>query len=322
MTVIVAAAVVTACSSSSGSSASSSGSAPELANLTIPALEIPDAITLTIAKDKGFFKAQGLNVTIQTVASSNLLTPELLSHQYGITTENYVGMYEAEMANPSLQFRVIADDLQAAPGVFELMVPKGSKVTSPAQLSGKTIAFPGLGTSIGTLAVNVLLNSYHVSSTAYKPVAVPFPNMPAAMAKGEFDAAFVTEPFITIMEAAGARPLADVMTGPMANFPISCWAVTGWFATKYPKTVAAFTRAIDQANQLAVTDQPLVRQELPTYIKGLKPQIANVMGLGTFNTTLSLTRMERVADVMEQYSDLPKGFDVKSMLVTQSTSGS
>jgi NitT/TauT family transport system substrate-binding protein len=56
-----------------------------------------------------------------------------------------------------------------------------------------------------------------------------------------------------------------------------------------------------------------VRKLLPSYIKGLTPPIANVMALGTFNTTLSLTRMERVADVMEQYNVLPSGFDVKSM---------
>jgi NitT/TauT family transport system substrate-binding protein len=216
---------------------------------------------------------------------------------------------------------VIADDLQAAPGVFELMVPKGSKITSVADLNGKTIAFPGVGASIGSLSMDVLLNAYHLGPNSYQAIPVPFPDMPAAMAKGEFDAAWATEPFITIMEAAGAHPLADVMTGPMDNFPISCWATTAWFAQKYPKTVAAFTRAIDEAQQVAASNQPLVRKLLPSYIQGLQPQIANVMALGTFNTTLSLTRMERVVDVMEEYNQLPKNFNVKSMLLSQ-TSGS
>jgi NitT/TauT family transport system substrate-binding protein len=325
MTVIVAAAAATACSSSSGTSASSgstTGSAPELTNITVPALEIPDAITLTIAKDDGYFKQQGLNVTIAPVAASDDLVPDLLNHTYGITSENYVGMFQEEAQTPALQLKVLADDLQAAPGVFELMVPKGSSITSVADLKGKTVAFPGLGTSIGTLSTDVLLNAYHLSPTSFKILPVPFPDMPAGMAKGEFDAAWVTEPFITIMEAAGAHVLADVMTGPMDNFPISCWAATGWFAAKYPKTVAAFTRAIDEAQATASTNQPLVRKLLPSYIKGLQPQIANVMALGTFNTTVSLTRMNRVADVMEEYSILPKSFNVKSMLLTQPSSGS
>jgi hypothetical protein len=83
-----------------------------LANITVPALEIPDAITLTIAKDDGFFKAQGLNVTIDPVAASDNLVPSLLAHTYGITSENYVGMFEEESKTPELQLKVIADDLR------------------------------------------------------------------------------------------------------------------------------------------------------------------------------------------------------------------
>jgi NitT/TauT family transport system substrate-binding protein len=312
--VILATGAASACSSSGSSTPSSTtGSGPELSNITVAALEIPDAITLKIAQEQGFFAQQGLHVTIKVLSATDNTTPALLSHQLQIMSQNYVGMYEQQQQTPALDLRVIADDLQAAPGVFELMVPKGSKITSVADLKNKTVAMPGTGVSIGTLSTDVLLNSYHLTSKAYTVVPVPFPEMPAALARGEIDAAWATEPFITIMEATGAHPLADVMTGPMNDFPISCWATTAWFAQHYPNTVAAFQRAIVKAQQLAATDQPLVRKLLPAYIQGLTPQIANVMALGTFNTTLSLTRMERVADVMEEYGELPAGFDVKAM---------
>jgi NitT/TauT family transport system substrate-binding protein len=312
------AAGVGACSSSSTSSAgttvnSSGGQGPELTHITVDALEIPDAITLKIAQMDGFFKQQGLTVTIQTIAASDDTTPELLAHTIGIMSQNYVGMFEQQLNTPALQMRVIADDLQAAPGVFALMVPKNSPITSVRQLKDKTIAFPGLGQSIGTLSTAVLLNAYHLPANAYITKPIPFPNMPGAVARDEVDAAWMTEPFITISEAAGARELADVMTGPMNDFPISCWATTEWFIQHYPRTVAAFQRAIVKAQEVAATDQPLVRKLLPGYITGLQPAIANVMGLGTFNTTLSLTRMERVGDVMKEYGMLPASFNVASM---------
>jgi NitT/TauT family transport system substrate-binding protein len=305
---------VSACGSGGSSSASGdAASGPELTHITVAALEIPDAITLKIAQQDGFFKQQGLTVTTQVLNATDNTTPALLSHTLQIMSQNYVGLYAQEAAAPALQMRVVADDLQAAPGVFELMVPKNSKITTVADLKGKTIAFPGPGVSIGTLSTDVLLNAYHLTPKSYTPVPVPFPDMPAALLRGTVDAAWATEPFITIMEAAGAHALADVMTGPMNSFPISCWATTAWFAQHYPRTVAAFQRAIVKAQQVAATDQPLVRKLLPSYIKGLTPQIANVMALGTFNTTLSLTRMERVADVMEEYNVLPSGFNVNAM---------
>jgi len=301
-----------ACSSGSPST-NDQGSGPELTHISVTALDIPDAVTIEIAQKEGFFKQQGLTVSVQTVAASEDTTPELLAHSIDFVTENYVGMYTQQQQNPALQLHVVADDLQAAPGVFEIMVPKNSKITSPADLKGKTIAFPGPGPSIGSLSMNVLFSAYHIPVNDFTNVITPFPDMPGVLAAGKVDAAWATEPFVTIMEAAGARPLVDVMTGPLANFPISCWATTGWFIDHYPRTVAAFQRAIVKAQQVAASNQPLVRSLLPTFIKGLPPQIANVMALGTYNTTLSLTRMERVADVMEEYKILPANFNVQSM---------
>jgi hypothetical protein len=45
----------------------------------------------------------------------------------------------------------------------------------------------------------------------------------------------------------------------------------------------------------------------------MKPQIANVITLPTYNTTLTLARMQRVASVIEGLGHLPGTFDVKSM---------
>ena len=317
---VLAVAGVTACSSNSSTTNAAAGSGsnaqgPELTHVTVAGLEIPDAAPLYLAQKDGFFKQQGLTVTIQTIPASSNTTPALLSHTLDFTTENYVGMYLQEQQTPALGLKVIADDLQAAPNVFGIMVPKASKVTSPAELAGKSIALAGLGNSIGTLAVAMMLRAYHVKDTDYTQVAVPFPNQPEALAKGEVQAAFSTEPFITVMELTGAKMLVDTMTGAMQDFPISCWATTGYMLQHYPRTVAAFQRAIVKAQELAASDPQAVRQILPTYITGLKPQIANVMTLGTFNTTLSVTRLERVANVMEQLGWLPDSFPAASMLV-------
>lgn len=312
LTSAVLAVGLSSCSSGS-SSTSDQGSGPELTHITVTALEIPDAVTIEIAQKDGLFKQQGLTVSLQTVNASEDTTPGLLAHKIDFTVENYVGMYTQEEAYPALQLHAVADDLQAAPGTFEIMVPKNSKITSPAQLKGKTVAEAGPGPSIATLSMDVLFSAYHIPVNDYSLVIDGFPDMPAALASGKVDAAWATEPFVTIMEAAGARPLVDVMTGPLENFPVSCWATTGYVIDHYPRTVAAFQRAIVKAQQIAASNQSLVRSLLPKLITGLPASVANVMALGTFNTTLSLTRMERVADVMEEYKILPANFDVKSM---------
>jgi len=314
----LALAVTSACSSGSSSASGSTGAGPELSSITVGALPIPDAVTLRIAQKDGFFKQAGLTVNIRTLTASAVTTPLLLAHTLDITSANYVGLYSQEAHAPALKMQVLADDGQGAPGVAELMVAKSSQITSVAALKGKKIAMPSVGVGIAPLSVNSLLSAYHLAASDYTAVPVPFPNMAAELKSGAVDAVWATEPFVTILEAAGAHPLADTYTGAMSNFPISCWATTGWFAQHYPKTTAAFQRAIVQAQQVAAANPQLVRQLLPTYIPNLTSKIANVMTLESFNATPSLTRMNRVANVMNQFKLLPAGFSVSSLLPASS----
>lgn len=308
-----------ACSSGSSSTASSSsqasggGNSGSLTTVTVAAPDIASSVPLQIAQDQGLFKAEGLNVKVEIVANSNAVTAPLLAGTLDFTSENWVGMYIQELTNPKLGLKVIADNFQATDNIAAIVVPKGSKITSVKQLAGKSIALPGKGASIGPLSVDVLLNSYGVKATAtnsqYTTVVEPFPDMPAALAEGKVDAAWVTEPFVTVAEEAGAHVLAYTYSGALKNFPIGPWATTNSFAEKNPAAVKEFTAAITKAEQMAASDPALVRKEEPIWIPTLKSKIADVMAQGTYDSTVNLTSLQRVADVMENYGFLAPSFN-------------
>ena len=305
-----------ACSSaSSGTGSTTSAGGPELTNITVGVLASADAVTLQIAQDKGFFKQQGLNVKTVIMTTTNQASQGLLSGTMQFGWENYVGMFSQENTVPGLKLKIVADNAQATPNIDVLMVAKNSPITSLAQLKGKKVSFPALGFNYGAMATDVLGQPYSLTTSDFTTVVVPFPDAGQALAKGEVQAAFTIEPFITILEKQGDRVLEDLLSGPLTGFPLDCWATTAGFASKDPKTVAAFQRAIGQATSLAASDPALVRQELPKFIPTLTPQLASVIQLPTFNPTLSLSRMERVADVMEQLHHLPANFNttVESM---------
>ena len=309
---------ITACSSgstaSSGGTSGGANSAPELSNITIGVVRGADGTTLQIAEDKGFFKQQGLSVKLINETTTNQTATGLLSHTMDFGDQNYIGMLEQEKTVPGLNQRVVVDDTQASTANDVLLVSKNSKITSLAQLKGKKVAIPAPGINFGAVALDVLMKPYQMTSADYTTVVVPFPNAQQALARNEVDAAFMIEPFITIAEAsAGDRVLVDMTSGAMSNFPITCWVTSASFTQKYPKTVAAFQRAMGQALQVAASNPNYVRSELTKFIPTMKPAMAKVISLPTFNTTLSLTRLERVANVMEQVGALPNNFDVKPM---------
>ena len=312
---------LSACSSS-GSSASSAASGtggaasgtPEQQNITVGVLPSADSVTVQIAQDKGFFKQQGLNVKVVPETTTNAGTQGLLSHTMAFTTENYVGMFAQQQAVKGLNLKIVADDGQSSPNLWVMLVPKDSKLTSLAQLKGKKVGFPAPGFNFGSMAADILMAPYHMSSKDFTTVVEPFSAAQQALATHQVDAIFTTEPFITVSEAAaGDRVLQDMLSGPLAGFPTSCWGTTASYVQQNPKTVAAFQRAMTAASQVAATNTAYVRSELPKFIKTMKPAIANVITLPTYNTTLTLARMERVANVLIRLNQLPKNFDVKSM---------
>jgi NitT/TauT family transport system substrate-binding protein len=302
---------ISACASS-GASNIPSGSGPEKAHITVATLPIPDAAPLFIAMHRGFFKQQGLTVTPEIITNTPAATPKLLAGTLDFSLLNYVSTFEIEQTG--VKFAIVADDSQSAPDYFDIMVPKGSPITSPAQLKGKTLAVPA-PKAIGTLGVDSVLKPYGITQSQVKFAYIPFPNMLAALKTGQIDAAVEVDPFVTQMESMlGAHALADIMTGATANFPVGGWGTVEQYAKKYPKTVAAFQRAIIHGEQVAASSRKAVEQILPTYTK-ITPQVASVISLPVFPTALSTIRLQRAADLMLQFGLIHQHLDVSPMVL-------
>jgi len=264
----------------------------------------------------GFFKQEGLTVKINYTSGSAAQFSAMAAHTVDFTQQAYVTMFNEEAKNPQINMRVIAEDSLSAPNTNAIMVPADSKIKTLAQLKGKTIAFSSPGFALAELALDEQLKGYGLGPTSYTEQTLAFGSMIEPLTRGQVDAAFSVQPYITQMETqAGAHELADVMTGPMLNFPQLGWTTTAYFEQHYPRTVAAFQRAIEKGQQAAASNPALVRQALPAEIKGMTAQIANVIPLPTYVTTLSQARMQRVASVMEQFGIVPKSFDVSSMII-------
>ncbi|GII80548.1 sulfonate ABC transporter substrate-binding protein [Sphaerisporangium rufum] len=313
---LITALSVAACGGSdTGSAAAPAGEKGlEKTKIVIGALPIPDSAGIHIAKAKGFFQAEGLDVQINPLKSSADAVPALNGGSTDVILGNYFAMINVSAAKVG-EYRFIADAFQAKPNVFDLVVPKDSPITDIKGLKGKKIAVPAKN-SIGELASGNALRTAGLDrekDVEFIPTA--FPEMWGAMTTGKADAAWLTEPFLTqVQQQYGAKVLTDTMTGAMADFPIAGWTVTKKFADANPKTVAAFQRAYAKAQQLAATDRKEIEKILPTYTK-IPPAVISTITLGDFPTTLSAQRIQRVADLMLEYGYLKEKFDVTPMLV-------
>lgn len=296
------------CSSQSGITTDSALGQPEEQNITVAAIPSDDLAGLYIAQDDGLFAKQGLHVTIEKIASSQAVIAAQLKGQVDVSAGSYVAYIAAQAAGA--KFRILAEASILKPGTRVLAVTRNSRVTSIADLAGQKIGVNGTN-SIGTLLVSALMEEHGLDPKAVDFVTDQqgFPAMPAQLQAGAWGAAFLAEPYVTIAEEKfGDQQLVDLDQGATLNFAIDGYVATQAWAAKYPKTAAAFIRAIEEGQTMADTE-PLVVQSAIAKSDALPSFVTAVMALPGYPTgSVSVGRLQRVAEVMLEFGVLGRQY--------------
>jgi NitT/TauT family transport system substrate-binding protein len=294
-------ALTAACTAAPGTVVLTSASAPEEPDITIAALPTADLAGLYIAQDDGYFAQQGLRVTIEKIASSAAIITDQLKGQVEISAGSYIPYISAQAAGA--RFRILAEASNLQPDTRVLVITEGSPITSIAGLAGKKIGVNGTN-SIGTLLISALLTAHGISPGKVHFVTDKqgFPAIPGQLRDGLWDAAFLAEPYVTVAgEEYGEKVLADLDQGATLNFPVDGYVATQEWANKYPKTAAAFVRAIEQGQALAGSDRAAVEAAMQR-ADDLPPQVTAAMALPDYPTgPVDKTSIQREVDAMLQF---------------------
>jgi NitT/TauT family transport system substrate-binding protein len=313
ITAAIAALVVTAAGCGGGSDEpSSSGTGLEKTTLNVGMLPVGDVAQLQVAIDRGFFTSEGLTVKTQTLQGGAEAVPKLKSKNLDISFGAWVPFFMAQESG-AIELHAVAPAFDSGPGTHVVLVPKDSPIKSARDLAGKKIGI-NVKHNLGSLLMQATLQPQGVKLDDEKDfVAMPFPNMEAALKSRSVDAAQGVEPFNTqIQQAIGARQLVDLSAGPTAKFPIAGYVSTKDFAEENPKTVAAFQRAIGKA-QAMLTDKAVLEKTIPKYTK-IPPATATTMHYGSYPAKLDQASLKRVSDLMVKYGYIKKPVDVNSLV--------
>ena len=129
--------------------------------------------------------------------------------------------------------------------------------------------------------------------------------MPRQLQDGDWDAAFLAEPYITAAgEDYGEQMLADLDQGAAFNLPIDGYLATQAWTQQHPKTEAAFTRAIEQGQAIANSDASAVQAAMAQY-DNLPSQITAAIALTGYPVgPVVEASIQRVAKAMLEFGIL------------------
>jgi NitT/TauT family transport system substrate-binding protein len=288
-------------------------SGPEKTTIVVGAVPAVDTAGLYIAQQRGYFAAEGLRVKIEPIVSSELAISRQHAGIYDITFGGYVSYIQAD-ARQDADLRIIAEGSLMGPGEQGLLTMPGSRVTTLTGLRGATVAL-NVVNNVGTILVGSALKSVGLSPSAVRFVQIPFPDMAAALKRHRVDAAWMPEPFASSTEEQlGAQDISDLDSGAVTGFPLVGYAATRPWEQRYPRTEAAFLRALEKGQEVADTDRAAVERAMETFL-GVPPQVAAVMALPQYILAgVDRARMQRIVDAMQRFGMLKQRFNVSQMI--------
>ena len=283
--------------SSACSSASPAPHSGHLTHLTVGALPIVDDVPVYLAQQQGYFRQQGLNVTVKTIEQSTDALPDLLHGSVDIITgANYASFFVADEKG-LINLRILVDDADCVSGTHDVLALPKTGITTPADLAGKTVAV-NLLNNTQTMMTDETLQASGVKVMPHY-VVIPFPDMPAALKAHRVQAIYEIEPYLSEAESSlGAVSIIDTCAGDgNANMPLAGSVTTDKWTAQHPGIARAFQRAMAQAATLADTDRPVIERAIVKYFH-VSVKVAAQVKLDNFPASANAAQIQRMASHM------------------------
>lgn len=228
---------------------------PEKADIHIAAASVGVTyLPLLIAESKGYFKDEGLNVTIAAFSGGSKALEALV----GGSTDVVAGAYSntITMAMKGQKLVTFAAQVNCPAWVFGIAKKDEATITSAKDLKGKRIGVSTPGSSTH-MAVNYIVHKAGLKPSDVSVIGVgQAAGAVAAIRAGQIDALIVNDPVATILVSGGdMKPMAEMRTEEGnrkvfgSDYPESSLYSTKAFVDANPNTVQAVTNAIVHAEK-------------------------------------------------------------------------
>ncbi|MFF4501453.1 ABC transporter substrate-binding protein [Streptomyces sp. NPDC001401] len=260
--------VATACGSSGGSSPKAGASSGGITTVKVGLIPIVDVAPLYLGEKKGFYEKQGLKLSPTLASGGAAIVPAVASGQYQFGFSNVFSLMLAQ--SNDVPVKAISNGV-ASTGVQgkdfgATLVKKDSSIKTAKDLEGKKVAVNTLK-NIVELSVRASVKKAGGDPDKVKFVEIPFDQMPAALDKGQVDAAMAVEPALTTIKNQGGREIASPLVDVAPDLTVAMYFTSTQYAQQNPEVVKKFQTATAQSLAYADAHPDEVRQIVTTYTK-------------------------------------------------------
>jgi len=193
--------------------------------------------------DKGYYKAEGLNVSIDSAAGSLEPINRVASGTYDMGFGDINALIKFRDANSAMPVKAVFMVYNKPP--FAIIGRKSRGIGKPTDLEGKKLGAPAADGAYAQWPIFVQANSIDASKVTIENVS--FPVREPMLAAGQVDAitGFSFSSFINLKDKG--VPLDDIVVLLMADYGVNLYGnaiiVNSKFAAEHPDAVSGFLRA-------------------------------------------------------------------------------
>jgi NitT/TauT family transport system substrate-binding protein len=285
------------------------------------------AAPFVVAIDKGYFKEQGLDVTIDTAGGSLEPLNRLASGTYDMGFGDINSLIKFRDANPGTPIKAVFM-LYNKPA-FSIVGRKSRGVVKPKDLEGKKLGAPAPDGAFAQWKIFTQANGIDASKVTIENVG--FPVREPMLAAGQVDAitGFSFSSFINLKDRG--VPVDDITVLLMADYGVNLYGnaiiVNPKFAAEKPEVVKKFLTAflkglketvknpdasvasVIKRNDVAKKEVELERLKMALKDNILTPEV-KVNGFGGVDAARLDKSVEQIALTYEFKNPKPKGADV------------
>jgi len=309
-----------ACGGSDGGSAEGSGSSGEGASgtTTLTMAETPGAPFgfVSYGVQRGHFEDEGIDLQVTPNPGGGTATvPALLQGDFDVMGLDLVSALTTIGAG--LPLRMVsagsATSDEAEGDFSAVLVKADSPIQGPADFDGVRLGVNAL-LNVNELYIQSTLEEEGKPDSAISPIELPFPDILAAINRGDVDAGIVIEPFATIGQSQGLRVVDRPWHAIKPGLQIGTMVMTEQKVAEDPELAERFARAV-QATADDVRDDPAAfRAALPALIE-LDPALAEKVNLIQWRGASDRESIELTGDLMTEYGLIDAEIDYDEIIV-------
>jgi ABC-type nitrate/sulfonate/bicarbonate transport system substrate-binding protein len=297
-----------------------SGSGPEVGEDGVTPVRIAETAGaplnfLTYGDEQGFFADAGIDLEISSSTGGATVIPQLVSGDLDVAGSNIVsGMIAISQGLP---IQMVAAGTSTAEDPAQdfsaLMVGADSAVTGIGELAGQRIAVNSLR-NINDIVLGHELQQAGLTYDSVEFVEIPFPEMAAAIQRGDVAAAMLIEPFITVAEGQGLKIIGRPYTDLRPGLQIGTYLMSRELVQENPDLVQKFQQAVTATADSIAADEQSFRAALPR-ISQTDPVLAEKVRINQWRGATDRESLELVLGLMVEYKLVEETINLEEAVV-------